>query len=252
MVSIVMAYRDRKNHLWATLESIAKSSVKDKEVIIVNDRSIHAHFVYDAPKYFPFVQIIDVTRMDHYNPCVPYNRGFRVAQGDIIVIQNPECFHVGDVLSHVVEHMTEDSYLTYSCYSLGSKDTSCLQRTSDPTKISLFDGIPDGFGDGGWFNHPIHRPSAYHFCSAMTTKNLRALGGFDERYAYGMCYDDDEFLSRVRRMGLRVEVAAEPYVLHQKHNKIVPPHINELVEKNRKLYEEVTLRETTWDAGPIK
>lgn len=40
-------------------------------------------------------------------------------------------------------------------------------------------------GDGldCWYNHSVTNPKGYHFCSAITRKNLYDLGGFDERFA---------------------------------------------------------------------
>ena len=43
-----------------------------------------------------------------------------------------------------------------------------------------------------WYNHPIARPVHYHFCAAIMNDNLKLLGGFNEEFAKGHSFDDNE------------------------------------------------------------
>ncbi|WP_435523778.1 glycosyltransferase family 2 protein [Chryseobacterium indoltheticum] len=43
------------------------------------------------------------------------------------------------------------------------------------------------------------------------------MGGFDERFAKGIAFDDNEFLYRVNLKGLEVQIVEDPIVLHQNH-----------------------------------
>ena len=65
----------------------------------------------------------DITVLDlpqenkwYVNPCVPYNIGFKSASGEVIIIQNPECLHIGDIIAHVDEHLGDDNYISYAAY----------------------------------------------------------------------------------------------------------------------------------------
>jgi GT2 family glycosyltransferase len=47
--------------------------------------------------------------------------------------------------------------------------------------------------------------------------DLDKVGGFDERYAKGISYDDDDFLYRVNDKGLSIKIVNDPFVIHQYH-----------------------------------
>ncbi len=70
------------------------------------------------------------------------------------------------------------------------------------------------------------------------------LEGFDERYAHGIAYDDDEFLHRVVKSGLDVSIIDEPFVIHQWHESVNYNHLdaNNLISKNLNLYNNFTLQ----------
>ena len=56
----------------------------------------------------------------------------------------------------------------------------------------------DGFLSNCWYNHSIHSPRHLHFTTAISKKALKELRGFDERYEFGMDYDDNEFIFRIK------------------------------------------------------
>ena len=94
------------------------------DVIIVDDNSNDKNRLEDEIKHFSFpINLIVITteeKGNRINPCIAYNRGFAEATGDIIVIQNPECYHVGDILGHVQNNLAEQDYFSYSCFSANS------------------------------------------------------------------------------------------------------------------------------------
>lgn len=57
-ISIVTAYHNRKQLFYNTLKSISKSSVKDIEVIVVDDGSNEEHRLEDLTQEFPYLKII--------------------------------------------------------------------------------------------------------------------------------------------------------------------------------------------------
>lgn len=190
------------------METIQKSRIKDYEVIIVDDASPN-------PVYCPKAKIISIPKKDKWwhNPCIPYNMGFKEAKGDIILIQNPECMHVGDVLKHVTNVMRPNLYLSFACYAINEKQTNFLRMGRMP----VIENRVFGKDKNGWYNHPEHRPKAYHFCSAIMKADLDKIGGFDERYANGVAFDDDAFIRSIKRAGMDVEIPINPYVIHQFH-----------------------------------
>lgn len=227
MISIVMAYYNRLELLRHTLKTFTHSQEKDFEVIIVDDFSNLENSLDTVPDEFPTLNIKIIKMSDRgpktwFNPCVPYNVGFRESTGDKIIIQNPECCHEGDVISYVSQTLNDSNYLTFHCWACNKGDVRTLHQggtidvggtTSSKTK---------------WVNHQVHHPVGYHYTSAITRKNLCELNGFDEEFSLGHSYDDDEFLQRIKNKKLNVTFVETPYVIHQWHpkmynNPLAPP-----------------------------
>ncbi len=207
-ISIVMAYYNRQNLLDKTMESIRRSDFTNYEVIIVDDGS-------DVPVVCPDAKIIRIEKKDKWwtNPCIPFNKGFKEATGDVILIQNPECYHTGDILSYVKDNIKPNTYLSFGCYALTNEETASFQQGVIP---SIGTHSAERVGSG-WYNHSTIRPKAYHFCSAITKEDLARVGGFDERYAKGVAFDDDDFIRTINRIGMNVRIIDSLYVFHQKH-----------------------------------
>ena len=111
---IVMSYHNRKAQLLKTLESIDNSKALDNlNVIIVDDGSNteqRLESIIDNYSFNITLLRIDPERKDWYNPCVTYNYGFLhlvANDDDIIIIQNPECTHNGNILHHALTNTTD-------------------------------------------------------------------------------------------------------------------------------------------------
>lgn len=240
-----MAYYNRLEQTKKTLESFKKYNPDEFNVVIVDDGSREECRVSSIIKDFDF-QITDIyldpERKTWVNPCVPFNVGFRAASGQKIIIQNPECYHKTDIISHVRNNLNDSNYISYPCYSLtqkASKSVEIIKESDLPQQRTSFDG------DNGWYNHKTIHPTYYHFTSAITKKNLVDLGGFDERYANGRAYDDNEFLARVKRKGLEVLIPDESLVFHQWHYS--PDSLEgKLSPGNQNMYYNTTLKEKGW------
>ena len=255
MISIVTAYYNRKLAFWRTLKTIEKSEFKDFEFIVVDDASDYDQRVEDFAAKFKFMKLIRIELKDkkHINPCIPFNIGFGKARGDMVIIQNPECMHMGDVLSFVANNSMDNQYLVFSCYSLGettsnklgSVDFNLPMMDFEPAVINAIGGFVNRNCDytsryDSWFAHPIHRQAYFNFCTSMTMKDLRDLGGFDERFADGHAFDDTDLVSRIQKKGMKIEMVEKPFCIHQYH----PPFLHHVGDfrakeaRNKNLYEE--------------
>lgn len=237
--AIVLTYFERKVQLINTISSLRQYKGKDVVIVVVDDGSIKepASELLLESGMFP-ATVVNVTKKQWANSCVPYNIGFEIAleyKPDIVLIQNAECYHGGDIIGHAEKNLTEKNYISYGCYSL-PKGSEIPPMTMWP-QGATFDG------EGAWYNHPIYRAVGYHFCSAITPANLRKVNGFDERLKDGIAYEDNVFLHHIRNLGLKVEITDDPYVFHQHHyeEKNRDP---ELIRKNAKLWNYIrTLNE---------
>lgn len=232
MISIVMSYYNRLALLKYTLQTLCQSKYKNFEVIIVDDFSNKENSLSDIKNKFSDISINVIemsslmTNKDYNNPCIPYNVGFRASKGDIILIQNPECCHIGDVISFAANSTQENNYLSFHCFACDRND---LKNLHNGQTIKYERPEPS---KARWYNHRIYRPSGYHFCTAISRKNLIKLNGFDERFAFGHSYDDDEFLQRVKNLGLEIQFVDNPHVIHQWHGKSFNNPLNPPIKVN--------------------
>lgn len=247
MISIVMAYRNRRQLLINTLNTIRLSEIKDIEVIITDDCSDEAERIEDLKYPFP-IKVIRIDPKDkwYFNPCIPYNLAMKEAKGEIVVIQNPECMYTCDILADVVKRITNDNYLAYAVYSLNKETTEKLQHLTYDKSIytKLLNSVTfKDRGDvrvDGWFNHSHWRPAGFHFLTALTNDNLKRIGYFDERFATGVDYDDMEFRDRATK-NLKIQYVDDKIVFHQYHDLIAYnyPNLESLRVRNKQLYNEI-------------
>lgn len=235
-IVIVMTYFDRPVQLNKTLESIAESKYKNFEVIIVDDCSSEPPQV--GLTRFP-VTVLTTSLKGWTNPEPAYNKGITLAllqNPDIIILQNAECFHFGDVISRAAE-VTDENYISFGCYSIDKQKT--FDRLDGDMLFTNKRGASHD-GENAWYNHPVFRPVGYDFCSAITVKNIKKLNGYDERFSFGCGFGDDYLLARIKMLGLKVEITDSPIVVHQWHyNLAVPANKAELVANNRRLLGEL-------------
>ena len=260
--SIVMGYYNRRSQTIRTLDKFADTYKSyNYEVIIVDDNSNENHDLSDVISNYKFpINYIKISKEEkgkRLNPSSVYNRGFREANGKIVIIQNPECIHVGNLLEYVKKNLTTNDYKSFSCYNCGSEELT-LELLHDINKINNTEFNNNNTSLGlCWYNHPVIRPVHYHFCAAIHNDNLKLLGGFDEEYAKGHGYDDNELLLSIKNnLNLNI-VSIDPseagFVIHQWHAREAENEasssienkwwdsetIKKLVEVNKTLYENM-------------
>jgi len=252
--SFVMAYYDRLEQLQNTLASI-NYYYKDKydyEVVLVDDASSEEQLpelvkLVAEQSNCQYVRISKEEKGERLNPCIPFNIGFQYAKGDIIVIQNPENIHVGDVLKKIDETLTKGKYVSFGCYSVTKEQTEIIKNVNwkkDVTKqlLNIINPINnDSFANvfhNGWYNHSKHRPSEYHFLSAIYKNDLYEVGGFDESYAKGTSFDDDDFIYRIKQK-FETKIIDMPFCLHQYHpHPMHHPNFFKIHHINQNLFEQ--------------
>ena len=238
-IGIVMTYFNRQEQLIRTLQSFKQYDPKEFFVVVVDDASPED---IALPEKMPFdVTIIKMKDKHWTNPEPAYNAGINYAiykGADLIMLQNAECFHIMDMLT-AAKTVTEKTYISFGCYSQGQGEEPGLVIND---KGATFDG------ESAWYNHPVHRPVGYDFCSVITRGNMLKLNGYDERLSFGIGYGDNYLLSRIHMLGLQVYITSKPYVIHQWHySGKGRPDANMLAEKNRILYNRL-LRQNDYRA----
>ena len=261
-VSIVMTYfDDRKEPTINTLNRFEElyASKYNFEVIIVDDNSLDENrldnYVKELSYPVKYIYITKEEKGNRINPCVAYNTGFKLAKGKIVMIQNAECYHSKDILNHVLSDLKETDYYSYSCFTTNSTELtnkllSNLSLVNDENFLYQ-NKIVNKICDINWYNHPVERPVNYHFCSAIYKDKLDLLGGFDEDFKDGYCFDDDDFLLSIQHI-LQLKISCidpkEGFIIHQYHTKNISTAIENSNDdkniikqkwlKNKKLFED--------------
>jgi glycosyltransferase involved in cell wall biosynthesis len=217
LISVLMAYHNRRPQLIMTLESLVRSTVKSFEVIVVDDGSTTEHCIDDLPLIFPFLKVIKINAQQKWwtDSCIPYNHALSNSSGSIILVQNPECYHATDILQFLSSSYDKTSPVSFGCYSLSESESKILPNVD---RISIKSCAVVGNGESGWYNHSVYRPSYYHFCTAIPRECLLHNVIFDTRFADGCCYGDDELVRRLRnQFTASFSIIDSQYVMHQHH-----------------------------------
>ena len=237
-IVIVATFFERPYQLAKTIKSLESSKHTNFELIVVDDNS--KEDINIGVNSFP-ITIIKNRNKQWTNPEPAYNLGIAEALkkgAEIIILQNAENYHVGDILTES-ERVTLETYISFGCYSLNEEETF---RDHDIREIIRANdkGAVDN-GQNAWYNHPCHRPVGYDFCSAITAENLRKLNGYDERFSDGYAYGDDNLLDRIKKLGLKIEITEYPFVVHQWHySRPQLPNQQQLVDRNLELFKRLS------------
>ena len=229
--SIVMAYYNRKDHLHITLQTIQRSKcVNQLEVIIVDDASSEEHDLQDLITKFSFpITLIKVPKniKSWSNSVVPYNIGLREVKGEWIIIQNPEVSHIGDICHYLSENIKEDTYYVMETFAIAKYEQNKHVQDYLNSQSDLFEAVMKGIHEWGhihgeWYVHHEVKPmNLYHFCSAIHSKNLEKIGGFNNEFRNGIDYDDNDLLERIKRICKIELIQTKEHILalHLNHEK---------------------------------
>lgn len=225
MISIVIPYYNRRTLLLNTLRSILYFIYNgvDIETIIIDDGSTKSESINDVPDLFKKLNIkLIVLRkgcVGWRSPSTAYNYGFNIAQGETVLLNSSDCFHVGSILEYVAGNITDKRYLNFSTFH-GSDSLNNVFNRLDWNSTKLLPSINSALGDfsdGWWRCHSVINRTFIPFCAAISRTNLETLNGYDELFTDGIGYDDYDFTDRITNLGLEMILADEPFCVHQAH-----------------------------------
>lgn len=151
------------------------------EVCICDDASDREPLPFNYGERWP-VRIYwnekDLQHKDRFlNPCVPINLALEMAKGDLIVLTEPEVYHTAPVLEDMLKLVVYgQDVIVCPCKSIGHK------------------GIP-------WYSHPVHKRRPSWWFRMHTREMQEKIGPWDEDYRYGIGWDDDDNLERMKKEG---------------------------------------------------
>jgi dTDP-4-dehydrorhamnose reductase len=204
-VSIVMTSANRSRQTLYTLETIARSTYTDVQVILVDDSTtdpIHASQLEGYPFTIDFIHIKKDGKI-WGNPCVNYNIGFKFVEGGKVVIQNAEVCHVGNVLQYVHDSVHENSYVVFDVASISGFDKNEIIYSKNVLTSDIYseESMYNGFK---WYQSTVHRNVRYHFLTAMVRSTFDQIGGFSYDYTIGNGYDDNDLVLKIEYLGIPI------------------------------------------------
>lgn len=231
--SIILPYYDKPELLHALssyLQMYINTHDDQYEVVIVEDSknytdlNMHKILVDMAAGYPKHVRLV-LDPLPSYNSANKYNVGVKCAQGDIIILSNPETVH----LTHIFNYLDTCDF-TNKYYVMDCANVNVICDPNHGLTYQLLE----------WYQHStINRQ--YHFCSAISKENYYKAGGFPLMLTDGIAYEDDFFLARVKQAGIEVISVHDQCVAHINHPRdygMDPEERQRLYDINRILWEQ--------------
>jgi len=224
--SIVFVYHNRPIQLKNTIDSynLFYTGKEGIEIVAVDDSSTDPDVLLRILKEnlkIPYIhKYIDRKHIPLRNPCKVYNEAVKLATYENIIITNPENAHANDIVSHVENNLTPNSYLVY-----GTKTVKCPESFADLLEFERKYIIPDDpDAVKGWYQHSKYNNRMLHFLTAIKKKDFLRIGGFDENYDKGYAVDDDDLICTILNAKFQIKIFDEPYCYHQSHKR--PQQLN--------------------------
>jgi glycosyltransferase involved in cell wall biosynthesis len=191
-LSVVMATRNKAPYLRRTLDSICSQEPPfPVEVIVVDDGSTDDTFVVCAE--FP-VRYTRIDRPHTGNNAVPFNMGYRMAKGNIILTTSDEVEHkTPNLMEQLVARMTPTTFLSPRVYNVDEAGTILESYCGPGTRSQLL-------------------------CTAVWREDLYAVGGHDEEFV-GPGGNDTWLLNCLGRLPRRFTVCRDLVAWHYDHPK---------------------------------
>jgi len=211
--SILIPYYKRALQLQSTLKSFDHfyRDRKDVEIILIIDNKNNNQdmenlsTVLDVFKHLSIIRVSG-TQMESFSPASNYNIGAKRADGEFLILTNPEAMHAVDIMKGVDEELekSKDNYIVCSCLSVTSKYIPVEKL---------------GSVDGKWYQHSNYRNTGCHFCSIISRENYKKIGGFSEEFSVGVGFDDDDFRNKVKQAGITFIYRDDLVTLHLFHEQ---------------------------------
>jgi hypothetical protein len=206
-ISIVMTSHERSRQVYYTLHTIQKSLYKNIQIIIVDDSTNDLVQLEELEKFNMHIELIKINREKKYwsNPCINYNIGFAYVKGGKVIIQNSEVCHIGDVISYLSRTYNDNVYYSFDVKASRNFDTNeHIYEHIYPTIAIYEKDLWETNPIITWYQHSVHRNLNYHFLCGMTRYTFDKIGGFSYDYSFGSWYDDDDFILKIKCIGISI------------------------------------------------
>lgn len=208
-LSVVIATRDRRDHLLACLGSLLRSAPPPNwtvEVIVVNNGT--RDLAIDAAALAPPGGAFDLRILTEPRPgkAVAVNTGTAAARGSIVAFLDDDVTVDPRWTAEVVEELRSDPSLDLLAGCVRNPDPHergvAISRNDQAVEIAATHAL-EGLAAG---------------CNLAARRHvIEAVGGRDTRLGpgRGLAYEDIDFIRRILRAGFRARFSPNPVVFHR-------------------------------------
>jgi len=258
-VSVIVSTYNSPRALRLVVAGLARQSVLDFELLVADDGSGEEtrQLVQELARTVPF-EIRHVWHEDDgFRKWKILNAAVEAARGDYLLFFDGDCVAPRHCVETHVRTACRNRYLTGAKALLSQSLTDRLTPEAvargdlerpglwwlqvRKSRRLLAGRIP---GLREYLNANVPRPPSWRGeNSSAFAEDIRRVGGFDERFAYG--YGDAEFGHRLQNAGVMpISIRYTAPVFHLEHRR--PYARAELIEQNRRLLEETIATKKTY------
>ena len=229
-ISIIIVSYNVKSYLSNSIDSIMKSSIKDFELIIIDNNSFDGSTDYISNNY-PLAKLIPNSSNVGFGKAV--NQGAKIANSDYLLILNPDTIIEEDTLEILVKYIETNVKIGIVGPKIlnadGSLQVSC--KRSFPTiksaipKILGLDKLFPNSKLFGRYNLTFLDPDKNHVvdavsgsCMLIRNKVFKKIAGFDERFF--MFGEDIDICLRTWKANFEVHYLPETKIVHYKGKSV--------------------------------
>jgi glycosyltransferase involved in cell wall biosynthesis len=230
LISIIIPTFNRDKLLKYGLDSIATLNIPWEYEILVLDEFVldtteELCFNYKRVRYIKTRPTENANTIKWRAPGLAINYGVKQARGKIIILACPEIYHLDrNNMINLITPLLNSTRIVTHTQGFDDQYGNFLALLDSNTLIDTLPECRD-------------LCTTYAFFLAMNKQDFIDVGGYDEDFQAGYCFDDTNFSKRLENAGctfLKVEGAIVH--LHHKRLRYNMPSVRELWEKNERLY----------------
>lgn len=223
--SLVIATSDRLSLLRWQVVSLRKQPLKDTTVVVVDDGS-----GYDGTREFcsaeglGYLYTGSSKQTTWRPPVVAFNVGVRASVGDVVVLSSAEMFHLNDTMACLVGPFRKG----HNVLSIpdGKDDDGRFLKA-----LSVGEGVEGLYCDLPELNTRLP------FLLAVRRDIFLAIGGFDEAFAGGCDFDDNDLVLRLQMAGCNY-CQTNARCVHLVHGRQASRRNKNASERNAQIFRE--------------
>jgi hypothetical protein len=190
-ISIVIAYQYDKEKLIKALDIFDEKYSKYKFEVVIIEFNSKDKFTRDDMNSFNFeINYFQIINKECINIGMAYNIGFKKATGDIIIFQNSECIHIGNILEFTLRNLKPQYYFNFNCYEINYIDNIIKSNKQGLNYIK---------------RNFVPKNDNLHFCNAIYKSKLYEIGGFDIKFKNGYSSEQKQLYIIIKNI-LRLKI----------------------------------------------